>query len=161
MMWMTMPLPMIRPELSYYCANRVHRQCQYPILTVTDNDQLDFLGHQLNKWIFTYQMFCGGVAVKVFFSIICKLSRIGRFRIGGNCIYFVFCVVLMLRWKIKHSTPEKKNKKSHMVVYCSARHTMAIIVGRWLCFCFSFFFFFQFSVEKTNIWSILWLSHRE
>lgn len=55
MFWMTMPLPvpLIRPGLSYYCANRVHRRCQYPFLTAADNDQLDFLVHQLiNEPIF-------------------------------------------------------------------------------------------------------------
>lgn len=47
MIWMTMPLPLIRPGLSYYCANRVHRQCQYLSLTEADTDQLDSLVHQL------------------------------------------------------------------------------------------------------------------
>lgn len=37
----------IRLELSYYCANHVHRRYQYPILIKADNDRLDFLVHQL------------------------------------------------------------------------------------------------------------------
>lgn len=40
---------MIRLELSYCCADRVHRRCQYPFPTKADNDQLDFLVHQLQS----------------------------------------------------------------------------------------------------------------
>lgn len=65
MVWMTMPLslPLIRPGLSYYCANRVHRRCQYPFLTEADNDQLDFLVHQL----INEPIPCGGVFNGIFF----------------------------------------------------------------------------------------------
>lgn len=41
----------IRLELSYCCANHVHRRFQYPILIEVDNDQLDFLVHQLFIWL--------------------------------------------------------------------------------------------------------------
>lgn len=34
-------------ELSYCCADHVHKPCQYPFQTEVDNDRLDFLVHQL------------------------------------------------------------------------------------------------------------------
>lgn len=88
MFWMPLPLPLllplIRPGLSYYCANRVHRRCQYPFLTEADNDQLDFLVHQLiDETIFRNS--CGEAFTMDIFCCCCS-SISHRWKFG---VYFV------------------------------------------------------------------------
>lgn len=125
MMWMTMALPMIRPVLSYYCANHVHKQCQYPIPTATDTDQLDFLVHQLIDSIALWDW-----------------RRL-------------FCVVLIIVVvKSLLSTPEKSNtqQKNHkgtrlFSVSRGVSHTKDIIIGHSLCVLVCFLFFL---LKKTR-----------